>query len=184
MAAKPKHESSRNRIVIKRATSADSRAISQFANKEIMHSMHYNFASRKEYASKVTTKYIRSVIGSGGAAVIAMHNKEMVGCLWATFDSADRSIMYFEWTLVAKPYRGHDLAYRMHMDLEKLVMKEGVRKIWGDSRASNYQAINLEKKLGIRTIGKLKRHWFGQDYIFWEKQLKKTRKRHAKAKSK
>ena len=183
MATKPKHENPQNGIVIRRATSADSRAISQFANKEITHAMHYNFASRKEYASKVTTAYIRSVIDSGGAAVIAMHNKEMAGCLWATFDSADRSIMYFEWTLVAKPYREHDLAYRMHMDLEKIVMKEGVRKIWGDSRASNYQAINLEKKLGIRTIGKLRHHWFGQDYILWEKQLKKARARHVKTKS-
>ena len=95
-----------------------------------------------------------------------------MGCLWTSFDSSDRSVIAFEWSLVNRHYREQGIAKRMHKLAEKLAASQGVRKIWSDSRASNYQAIGLERGLGIRTIGKLKKHWFRQDYILREKQLR------------
>ena len=159
-------------IILRRATRADVKAFTAFARSEIMRSMHYNLVSRKAYSSRVTQAYIRRVRGGMGFALMAFDGKKLVGCMWACFDSYDKSIAEFEWTLVDRSHRGMGIARRMHIRAETLAKEMGARKVWGDSRASNYQAINLEKNLGIRTIGKLKSHWFGEDYIFWEHMLK------------
>ena len=161
-----------NEIRIMRATSADVKILVPFAKKEILAASHYSRAARQSYSSKVSTAYMRGIVRGAGFAVLAFDGAELVGCLWTSSDSSDRSVMMFEWTFVNRHYRGRGIAKRMHKLAEKLAVSQGVRKIWGDSRASNYQALALERGLGIRTIGKLKKHWFGQDYILWEKQLR------------
>ena len=161
-----------NKIKIRRATRADVKILVPFAKNEILKASHYNSEARNAYAAHVSSAYMLGIVKGEGFAVMALNGAEPVGCLWASFDSADRSIMTFEWVLVNKNYKKHGIAMLMHNFAEKLAMRQGVRKIWGDSRASNYPAIALETDLGVRRIGKLKKHWFGQDYIFWEKQLR------------
>ena len=161
-----------NEIKVRRATRADVKILVPFAKEEILKASHYNSAARQAYSSQVSTAYMRGIVEGVGFAVLAFNGAELVGCLWTSFDSSDRSVMAFEWSLVNRHYRGQGIAKRMHKFAEKLAASQGVRKIWGDSRASNYQAIGLERGLGIRTVGKLKKHWFKQDYILWEKQLR------------
>ncbi len=161
-----------NEIKLRRATRADVKIIVPFAKKEILKASHYNSIARQTYSSHVSLAYMLGIVKGGGFAVLALRGAELVGCLWTSFDSADRPIMTFEWTLVDRRYKKHGIAERMHNFAEKLAASHGVRKIWGDFRASNYQAIALEANVGVRRIGKLEKHWFGQDYILWEKQLK------------
>ena len=163
---------SANEIKVRRATKADLKILVPFAKKEILKASHYNSTARQAYSSQVSAAYMRGVVGGAGFAILALKGAEPVGCLWTTFDSSDRSVMMFEWILVNRHYKKQGIAKRMHNLAEKLAVSQGVRKIWGDSRASNYQAVALEAYFGVRTIGKLKKHWFGQDYILWEKQLR------------
>lgn len=161
-----------NEIKVRRATRSDVKILVPFAKKEILKASHYSSVARQTYSSHVSLAYMLGIVKGGGFAVLALKGAELVGCLWTSFDSADRSIMTFEWVLVNKRYKKQGIAKRMHNFAEKLAVSHGVRKIWGDSRASNYQAIALEANFGARRIGKLEKHWFGQDYILWEKQLK------------
>jgi GNAT superfamily N-acetyltransferase len=162
----------KNEIKVRRATAADVKILVPFAKKEILKASHYNAAARQTYSSQVSSAYMRGILKGAGFAVLAFKRSEPVGCLWTSFDSADRSIMTFEWILVNRRYKKQGIAKLMHNFAERLAVSQGVRKIWGDSRASNYQAIALGAKLDVRRIGKLKKHWFGQDYILWEKQLR------------
>ena len=161
-----------NEIEVRRATMADVKILVPFAKKEILRASHYNIAARQAYSLEVSAAYMRGIVEGAGFAVLALVGAEPVGCLWASFDSADRAVMTFEWILVDRHYRKQGIAKRMQNFAERLAVSQGVRKIWGDSRASNYQAIVLEANFGARTIGKLKKHWFGQDYILWEKRLR------------
>ena len=126
----------------------------------------------QDYSLEVSAAYMRGIVEGAGFAVLALMGAGPVGCLWASFDPSDRSVMMFEWILVDRRYRKQGIAKRMQNFAERLAVSQGVRKIWGDSRASNYQAIALEANFGALAIGKLKKHWFGQDYILWGKQLR------------
>ncbi|EQD42777.1 GCN5-related N-acetyltransferase [mine drainage metagenome] len=79
--------------------------------------------------------------------------------------------MSFEWILVDGLHKRHQIGSRVTRFAERQAKRMGARKVWSDSRASNYQALGLEKGMRFRRIGTLKRHWFGQDYILWEKEL-------------
>ena len=158
-------------IKLRLATVNDAKALARFARGEILRATHYNMKARKAYSAETTAALMEEIIKRKGFAAIAEVSGKPVACMWATFDPDDMSIIWFEWVLVAEQYKQQGLAKRMHVMAEHRATVLGARKIWGDSRASNYQAIALEKSLGIRRIGILRHHWFGQDYILWEKEL-------------
>ncbi len=158
-------------VVVRLARPSDVRVLVPFIRGQIAAAQHYNKEARAAYAKGITAPRMARVVKGAGFAAVALEGARPAGCRWAVFDSEDRGIMWLEWILVDAAYRKRGLGSRLHAFAEARARAMGARKIWGDSRASNYQARALERGSGIRTIGRLRRHWFGQDYIMWEKEL-------------
>ncbi|MEM3201996.1 MAG: GNAT family N-acetyltransferase [Candidatus Micrarchaeaceae archaeon] len=158
-------------IKIRLASQSDAKILLPFIRAEILHASHYNVQSRRVYASEITEARLRDVVLNRGVLIAAFEGGAPVACMWATFDSEDKSIMWIDWMLVERLHRHKGIGRSMLRFFERCARSMKVRKVWCDSRASNYQAIGLYRSERFRMVGILKRHWFGQDYLLWEKAL-------------
>jgi ribosomal protein S18 acetylase RimI-like enzyme len=50
-----------------------------------------------------------------------------------------------------------------------MTRRRGAHKVWCDSRANNAPAKSLFRKIGFRKIALIEKHWYGLDFILWER---------------
>ncbi len=50
-----------------------------------------------------------------------------------------------------------------------MARKNGDHKVWCDTRSNNKESIAVLKRLGFAKVGELKNHWWGLDFLLWER---------------
>lgn len=81
----------------------------------------------------------------------------------------DDGLIWLAWFGVVEECRGAGVGTALLKALENTVQNRKCHKIWCDTRTSNKQSQQLLRKVGYRRIGRLTRHWYGQDFFLWEK---------------
>lgn len=80
-------------------------------------------------------------------------------------------MFWSDWGIVHPLYRRTGVSRALMTFLEKKLKKEGIHKIWCDSRTTNKESIAALGKLGFKKIVTIKNHWYRQDFILWQKLL-------------
>lgn len=142
----------------------------------ILENPYYNAAVKKEYISWYTpTQLLRHLKKKDMILAVAKISNKIVGfgSVWRSFGGVGWS----DWTLVDKKYRREGIGTKIWNFKISQAKKLGIHKVVADSLAMNKEGNKFAKAHGLRRVAVLKRHWFGQDYYLWEKQIGKMSRR-------
>lgn len=145
--------------------------ISQFANvarSVIGENKYYSLYARSEELKELKKSKISKNIQEGRVYLAAKEKNNIVGFLIGYFDAGT---FWIDYVGIANEHRKKGISSMLMNFLEKFVQKEKAHKIWCDTRISNKEAIALFKKLKFKKVGLFRKHWYGQDFYFWEKIL-------------
>ncbi len=156
-------------ITLRRATEKDAAALANAIEKLITGIPYYNALAKKHEISRYSIAALAIKIKEDPYSIIlACIDNETAGFCISRFD--DYTI-WLEWFGVAEKYRGSGITHQLLLALEKTVAERECHKIWCDCRTSNQAAIHLLSSAGYTQIATIKNHWYGQDFILWEKTI-------------
>jgi len=127
----------------------------------------YNEIAKQNEIKKYTPKKILKMIRKDKYSVlVAKNGKKVVGFCFNRFD--DYTI-WIDWFGVDEKLRNNGIGTLIVERVITDARKRKAHKVWCDTRSNNEPSKNLLKKLGFREIIELKNHWYGQDFILWER---------------
>lgn len=156
-------------IILRPATEKDSVALAGTIRQLIAGIPYYNELAKQHEIQRYNEAALALKIEEDPHAVLlACNGNHIAGFCISRFD--DYTI-WLEWFGVADDYRGQGLTRQMLQQLETTLAARSCHKIWCDCRTSNQAAIHLLISAGYSQIATVKNHWYGQDFILWEKLI-------------
>jgi ribosomal protein S18 acetylase RimI-like enzyme len=129
----------------------------------------YNKIAKHNEIKKYTPKKILELIRKDRYSVlIAKNGKKVVGFCFNYFDNYT---IWIDWVGIDKKLRNSGIGTLLVKRVITDAKKRRAHKVWCDTRSNNNSSKNLAKKLGFREIIELKNHWYGQDFILWERPV-------------
>jgi ribosomal protein S18 acetylase RimI-like enzyme len=146
---------------------ADAEALSVLFEQILLALPYYNDRARAAELAKYSAAGLKKLVEHDPSAVlIAKVGTDLVGyCL----SSHDDSLIWMAWIAVHPDYRRMKIASRLIRTLEARAQSLGSHKIWCDCRTENELSKLTLNHNGFRPICTIPNHWFGQDFILWEK---------------
>jgi len=138
--------------------------------KEIVEKLsYYNEKAIANEINKYTQQELLAKIKEDPfSLIVAKNDAQVVGfCL----SRMDDSLVWLEWFGVSERARNQGIAKKLVSYLEENLKKREAHKIWCDCRTSNIKSANLLSSCGYLPICTLKNHWYGQDFILWQKEF-------------
>ena len=83
----------------------------------------------------------------------------------------DDGLKWLSWYGVHPSFRRMGVSKLLLHGVDRLTKEHGAHKIWCDTIAANRESAHILETSGYNRLCELKNHWFGQDYILWEKVL-------------
>lgn len=126
-------------------------------------------------AAKYPAAMIRALVKDDPDAVlVAIADEHVVGfCV----SRRDDGLLLLEWYGVDPAWRAHGIGKQL---LERVVTtagRRGCHKIWCDSNMGNKASHRLLVSLGFQPFATVKNHWYGEDFILWERPVERSRGR-------
>lgn len=87
------------------------------------------------------------------------------------FSESDDGLVWLAWFGVDPSFRQHGVGTRLLEKLEETVRNGRSHKIWCDCRTENEGSKIVLTKHGYVQLCTVRNHWYGQDFILWEKSL-------------
>lgn len=103
------------------------------------------------------------------SVLVAHENQNILGYCFNRFDDY---LIWLEWIVVMPNLQRMQVGEKIINNLVSAALKRDCHKIWCDSRTSNQKSINFLLKNGFQKIAIVENHWYGQDFILWQKILK------------
>lgn len=130
---------------------------------------YYNDTARHDESQKFTASTLTQKIKDDPYAVIIVYAGErMAGFCLSRFDDYT---VWLEWFGVIPGLRGMGIANLLLNKLTETAAPRHCHKIWCDCRTSNKAAIHILTAHGYRQLVTIPNHWYGQDFILWEKLM-------------
>jgi ribosomal protein S18 acetylase RimI-like enzyme len=127
----------------------------------------YNEIAKQNEIKKYTPKKILEMIRKDKYSVlVAKNGKKVVGFCFNQFDNYT---IWIDWLGVDEKLRKDGIGTLIIERVITDARKRKAHKVWCDTRSNNEPSKNLMKKLGFREVIELKNHWYGQDFILWER---------------
>ena len=156
-------------LTLRQATALDTEVLAEAIKKLISAIPYYNdLAKQHETARYSSTTLLLKIKEDPWSVIILCNDNEIAGFCISRFD--DYTI-WLEWFGVTDNYRGQGITKQLLQALEATVATRACHKIWCDCRTSNQAAIHVLSNAGYSQIATLKNHWYGQDFILWEKTV-------------
>lgn len=131
---------------------------------------YYNDQARRDEIAKYTPARLRKLHTEDRDSVLVAHVRgRIAGFCISKYDDA---LIWLAWFGVVEECRRLGVGGALLKALEMTVRRRKCHKIWCDTRTPNKKSQQLLRKVGYRQIGKLTRHWYGQDFLLWGKPIK------------
>jgi ribosomal protein S18 acetylase RimI-like enzyme len=125
-----------------------------------------NVAKASELAKYLPRSLKASLTKDPDSVLVARTTRRIVGfCL----SHNDDGVIWLSWFGVHPEFRGMGIGSALLSKLEETVRKGRSHKIWCDCRTENEASKNALSKQGYLPLCTVKNHWYGQDFILWEK---------------
>jgi ribosomal protein S18 acetylase RimI-like enzyme len=130
---------------------------------------YYNQVAQTAELTKYSTAKLRKLVTDDpGSVLVANVAGKSVGFC---FSSQDDSLIWMAWIGVHPAYRRIKVASSLIQSLELRAEQLGSHKIWCDCRTTNVASRKMLTNNGFRQICTISNHWFGQNFILWEKMV-------------
>lgn len=129
----------------------------------------YNDWSKSHEDKIYTPDYVAKLLEDDPHSILIAWAGSTIAGLIVT--RPDNGPLWLDWFGVLPAYRGHGIADQLFERAIVEARQRGILKIWCDTRDTNTYAISIMEKHGFTRAGHLKRHWFGLDFLIWEKFL-------------
>lgn len=129
-------------------------------------------------AAKYTAAVIRALVKDDPDAVlVAVADGHPVGfCV----SRRDDGLLLLEWYGVDAAWRANGIGRQLLERVVTTAARRGCHKLWCDSNMGNKASHSLLCGLGFQPFATVKNHWYGEDFILWERPVERSRGRAAR----
>ena len=143
--------------------------LSSFYQGIIKNNPYYSKSAIKEELKRFSGDNLRKEFkDKDNLYIIAKEAHNIVGARNGYYEAG---MFWSDWDVVHPLWRRRGVSTALMTFLEKKLKKEGIHKIWCDSRTTNKESIAALISLGFNKITTIKNHWYNQDFILWQKLL-------------
>ena len=130
---------------------------------------YYNDLAKAQEEKKYSYSELLKKLEDDPMSIIVVKENDNIAAF--CFSRFDDFTIWLEWFGIAQTYRGQKLSGLLLSKLEASAKERSCHKIWCDSRTENQQSINILKRNCYENIALIKNHWYGQDFLLWQKFL-------------
>lgn len=153
-------------MLVRDAKAEDASAIADLLARVISTLEIYSVEARRSEIAKYGADALGEII-QDGVVVLAEEEGKIVGvCLG--YD--DDGLLWLSWFVVDGQSRRKGATRQMLARFTERA-RERTHKVWCDCRTTNVASISLLEEAGFERIATVQHHWYGQDFILWQKHL-------------
>jgi ribosomal protein S18 acetylase RimI-like enzyme len=128
---------------------------------------YYNALAKKEEHSKYNVKSLEEKLREDKYSVlVARSDSALLGFAFSHFDDY---LIWLDWFAVNPRLLRLGIGSAILEKLVETAPERKAHKVWCDTRTTNEPSKATLRKNGFREIAELKNHWYGQDFILWER---------------
>ncbi len=130
---------------------------------------YYNDLAKRSEIAKYSSQALRdAALLDPDSVLVARIESELVGfCL----SRNDDGLIWLSWFGVDAAHRRKGIGAALIESLEATVRSGRSHKIWCDCRTENEASKTLLNKHAYQQLCIVRNHWYGQDFILWEKLI-------------
>ncbi len=142
-------------------------ATAQLLEQTILESPHYSDWAKSEEIAGLTAAKLLAMPKHD--LHIAIEENTVLGVLVSSPKEA--GLLWLSWCVVSPAARGRGVAGALITAFHASAKARGVHKTWCDSRVGNAASARMLEKAGYRVVTTLEQHWYGLDFLIWERLL-------------
>ena len=129
---------------------------------------YYSTLAKDGEATKYTAATLTRKLSEDPCSVLVAKDgtNSVVGF---SFNHFDDYTIWVDWLGVHSGARHGGVGTAILKRTLQTATERRAHKVWCDTRASNEPSKNLLQKVGFTRLVEIKNHWYGQDFILWEK---------------
>jgi ribosomal protein S18 acetylase RimI-like enzyme len=128
---------------------------------------YYNQEAKfSEFAKYSSERLKEHAVSDPDSILLTKLGKQITGFC---FSRKDDGLIWLNWIGVRQDCRRQGLASALLQTLDERAKKAGAHKIWCDCRTNNEASKLMLTRNGYNQICTIPNHWYGQDYILWQK---------------
>ena len=155
-------------MIVNGMAPSESEAVNELFADVVNELPYYTVAAK---ASEIKTHSAEALYNSVTAdrhAVLVARTDHIIGFCISRYDDG---LIWISWFGVNKAYRRQKIATALLSAVERTVVERGCHKIWCDSRTNNKPSMNILTTRQYQQICTVRNHWYGLDFILWEKVI-------------
>jgi ribosomal protein S18 acetylase RimI-like enzyme len=141
------------------------KATAQLLETTILESPHYSPLAKTEEIAGLTA--VKLLAMPKQDVHIAVEENTVLGVLVSSGKEA--GLLWLSWIVVSPAARGRGVAGALITSFHASAAARGVHKTWCDSRVGNASSARMLEKAGYKVVATLEKHWYGLDYLIWER---------------
>jgi len=155
-------------VVIERMAPGEANAVSCLFSQVVAELPYYNFAAKASETCQHSPEALEQAISSDADSVLVAKADGIIGFCLSSYDDG---LIWLAWFGVHRMHRRRGIASALLDSLERTLPSRNSHKVWCDSRTNNQPSINLLSSRHYEQICTVRNHWYGQDFILWEKTI-------------
>jgi ribosomal protein S18 acetylase RimI-like enzyme len=154
-------------LIVDRMRPHEAESVSNLFSQVVKPLPYYNeVAKATELAKYLPTSLRHSLTKDPDSILVARITDRIAGFC---FSHNDDGVVWLSWFGVHPQYRGMGIGSALLSKLEETVRNGRSHKIWCDCRTENDASKDALSKQGYLPLCTVRNHWYGQDFILWEK---------------
>ena len=156
-----------NQIHIGTMKDSEADQMSLLFEQVVLNLPYYNHVAKASEIAKYTPSLLRASLElDPNSILVARDANEIVGFC---FSRDDDGLVWLAWFGVHPEYRRRGVGSALLNELEQNVRAGRSHKIWCDCRTENESSKTVLSLHGFTQLCVVHNHWYGQDFILWEK---------------
>jgi ribosomal protein S18 acetylase RimI-like enzyme len=156
-------------IVVDRMGQSEAESLTLLFEQVVNALPYYNdFAKRSELAKYSPDALRESLLEDPDSVLVARAGPDLVGFCLSRYDDG---LVWLSWFGVHNEHRRKGVGSALLEKLEATVRSGRSHKIWCDCRTENAASKTVLTHHGYSQICVVRNHWYGQDFILWEKLI-------------
>jgi RimJ/RimL family protein N-acetyltransferase len=154
-------------LQIGRMTAEEAAGTSALVQEIVSSLPYYNDRAKAAEIQKYTSAgLLMSIHEDPDSVLVANLAGQIVGFCISRYDDG---VLWLAWIATHPHWRRQGVAAKLLAALEHTASRRSCHKVWCDCRTSNEASKALLSQVGYTPIATVRKHWYGQDFILWEK---------------
>jgi len=156
-------------VVVNRMMPQESETVASLFRDVLLRIPYYNDVAKTSELAKYSSYLLReSMAVDPDSVLVAKTEQRLVGfCI----SRPDDGVIWLSWFGVHHSHRREGVGSALLEKLDETVRNGRSHKIWCDSRTDNRESLSVLRRHNYVQLCTVRNHWYGQDFILWEKLL-------------